>query len=185
MTTVDDSSASSRARAPRRWARHLLLGAIALLVAAVAVAAWFGIAMIKAGNDASVGRAKTRDEVDRIARQAIVTFNTLDYHKIDEGMNNWEAASTGQLHDEVVGRRKSAGQAIVDAKATTSGNVLSLAVTDLNEFDGTATVIAALLQTVTLEGKQPEPKFQRVRASLQRTGDGWKLNAIEFVDYAR
>ena len=117
MTTVDDSTATV---APRRWLHPLLLGAIALLVAAIAVATWFGVAWLKAGSDASLSRAKARDEVDRIARAAIVTFHTLDYHKVDEGLNNWEAASTGPLHDEVVGRRASSKQAIEQAKTTTS-----------------------------------------------------------------
>jgi Mce-associated membrane protein len=181
MTTVDDSTTTV---APRRWLHPLLLGAIALLLAAVAVATWFGVAWLKAGSDASLNRSKARDEVDRIARAAIVTFHTLDYHKVDEGLNNWEAASTGPLHDEVVGRRASSKQAIEQAKTTTSAKILSLAVTDLNEFDGTATVVAAVQVGVNTEGQQPTNKYLRIQGALQRSGDGWKLNGIGQVDFA-
>jgi Mce-associated membrane protein len=179
MTTPDDSEEPA---ARRRWHSPVLLGAIALVVAAAAVATWFGAAWIRASGDDSLGRAQTRDEVDRVARQAIITFNTLDYRKIDEGLGNWLNASTGDLHNEVVGRKDSSKQAIEAAKTTTSANVLSLAVTDLNEFDGTATVIAATEVTVTVEGKQPEKKYLRIQGSLQRTPDGWKLSGIGVVN---
>jgi Mce-associated membrane protein len=182
MTTVDDDSTETVPK--RRWSGTLLLTAIALVVAAALVAVWFGVAWVKAGSDDSLGRAKVRDEVDRVARAAIVTFNTIDYRKADEGLNSWEAASTGPLHDEVVGRRSSGKQAIEAAKNVTTANVLSLAVTELNEFDGTATVIAALHVTITPEGKEPVPKYQRVQGALQRTGDGWKLANLAYVDPA-
>jgi Mce-associated membrane protein len=181
MTTVDDSAATV---AQRRWLNPLLLGALALLVAAAVVAVWFGVAWLRAGSDASLNRAKARDEVDRIARSAIVTFHTLDYHNADESLNNWEAASTGPLHEEVVGRRTSSKQAIESAKTVAKPKVLSLAVTDLNEFDGTATVIAAVEVAVNTEGQQPTNKYLRIQGALQRSGDGWKLSGIGQVDFA-
>jgi Mce-associated membrane protein len=183
MTTDEDSTPAAAPRRP--WRSPVLLGAIALVVAAAVVATWFGIAWIKAGSDGSLGRAKERDEVDRVARSAIQTFHTLDYHKVDEGLSNWEAASTGPLHDEVVGRKASSKQAIEQAKTVTAARVLSLAVTDLNEFDGTATVIAAVAVNVNTEGQQPTDKYLRIQGALQRTGDGWKLSGIGQVDFAR
>lgn len=182
MTSVDDSTETV---AGRRGRSPVLLGAIALAVAAAAVAVYFAIAWISAAGDDSLGRAKARDEVDRVARQAIITFHTLDYHKVDEGLDRWMNASTGQLHDEVLGRKASSKQAIETAKTVTAANVLSLAVTELNEFDGKATVIAAVEVTVTPDGKQPEKKYMRIQGALERTGDGWKLSGIGQVDFAR
>jgi Mce-associated membrane protein len=185
MTIDVEDSAEPQATAGRRGPGPVLLGAIALAVAAAAVAVWFGIAWISAAGDESLGRAKARDEVDRVARQAIITFHTLDYHKVDEGLDRWLNASTGDLHGDVVGRKESSKQAIEQAKTVTSGNVLSLAITDLNEFDGKATVIAAVEVTVTPDGEQPEKKYLRIQGALERTGDGWKLSGIGQVDFAR
>ena len=176
MTTVEDRTPTAAPRRP--WRSPLLLGAVALVVAAAVVATWFGIAWIKAGSSGSLSRAKERDEVDRVARSAIVTFNTLDYHNVEEGLSNWEAASTGPLHDEVVGRKDSTKAALNAAKTVTAAKVLALAVTDLNEFDGTATVIAAIDVKVHPEGKPVEDKYLRIQGALQRTGDGWKLSGI-------
>ncbi len=57
--------------------------------------------------------------------------------------------------------------------------MLSLSVTDLNEFDGKATVIAAVKVVVTIDNKEPVPKYLRVQATLERVGDaGWKLSGL-------
>ncbi|HEU5469583.1 MAG TPA: hypothetical protein VFV67_02940 [Actinophytocola sp.] len=182
MTSVDDGVEPG---AHRRWANPLLLGAVALAVAAVVVAVWFGVSWLRASNDDTLARATARDEVDRVARQAIMTFQTLDYRKVDESLANWEAASTGDLHNDVAGRKESSRQAIVDAKTVTTAQVLSLAVTDLNEFEGKASVIAAAVVDVATEGQQPAKKYMRIQGALQRTADGWKLSAVGYVDPAR
>lgn len=162
-----------------------VLGGVVLVVVAAFVATWFGVSWAASASDDTLSRAKTRDEVDRIARQAIITFHTLDYHKVDEGLDNWQNASTGALRDEVVGRRASAKQAIQEAKTITSANVLSLAVTELNRDEGKATVIAAVEVAVTPEGKPVEKKYMRIQGVLERAGDGWKLSGIGQVDFAR
>lgn len=167
-----------------RWQHPVLLGAIALATAAAAVAVWFGIALANASTDDSLDRARVRDEVDRVARQAIITFNTLDYRKADEGLDKWLAVSTGDLHNEVAGRRESGKKAIEAAKNVTTAEVLSLAITDLNEFDGTATLIATVKVVVTPEGKQPTPKWLPIQGALQRTPDGWKLSNLGQVNFA-
>ena len=170
---------------PLREPNYLLLGGVVLVVVAAMAAIWFGFSWIGSANDDSLSQAKARDEVDRVGRQAIITFNTLDYRKVDEGLTNWENASTGTLHDEVVGRKASSKQAIESAKAVTSANVLSLAVTELNDFAGTATVIAAVEVTVTPDGKPAEKKYMRIQGVLQRAGDGWKLSGIGQVEFAQ
>lgn len=170
----------------RRFAGPLLLGAVALVVAAAVVAVWFGVAWIRAGNDPALSQITARDEVDRVARQAIVTFHTIDYRKADETLSNWEAASTGQLHKEVVDKRDRSRQAIEAAKTVATPKVLALAVTDLNDFDGTAGVIAATEVSVSVEGQQPATKYHRIQGTLQRVGDsGWKLSGILIVDFPR
>jgi Mce-associated membrane protein len=178
---VDASDPATSVREPN----YNVLGGIALVVVAAFTAIWFGVSWIQVANDASISQAKARDEVDRIGRAAIITFHTLDYHKVDEGLDNWLNASTGGLHDEVVGRRESSKQAIAAAKTVTVGNVLSLAVTELNVFEGKATVIAAVEVDVTPDGKPVERKYLRILGALERAGDGWKLSGIQQVPFAQ
>lgn len=186
IVIVDLAKAYSRGAAEEaREPNYIVLAGVALVVVAAFAAVWFGASWISSANDDTLSRAKTRDEVDRIARSAITTFHTLDYHKVDEGLDGWLNASTGDLHNEVLGRRASAKQTIEEAKTITSANVLSLSVTELNRDEGKATVIAAVRVTVSPEGKQAENKYMRIQGVLERAGDGWKLSGIGQVDFAR
>jgi Mce-associated membrane protein len=178
MTSPDSAEPGARPR----WVVALLAGAVALVVAAAAVATWFGVAWFKASNDEALSRAAARDEVDRVARQALTTLQTLDYHTVDESLNHWESTATGPLHEEFVARKDAAKKAVEEAKTKTSAAVITLAVTDLNEFDGTATVIAASVVDISLADAAPTKKYRRVKANLQRTGDGWKVSEMGYVD---
>lgn len=161
----------------------MLIGAVALLVASAAVAGWFGVSWFRSANDDSLAFSRTRDEVNRVGQAAIVTMNTLDYRKVDQGLADWEAATTGTLHDEVVKGRKSSRDAIVAAQSVTKASVLSSAVSELDDRAGQASILVALKVNVTVKGQQPTDKFMRLAGKLQRTEDGWKLYEIGQVPY--
>lgn len=173
------ADASSGARLPQL----LLTGAVALVVAATAVAGWFGVSWIRAANDDSLSFSQTRDEVNRVGQAAIVTMNNLDYRKVDQGLKDWETATTGDLHNEILKGKKSSRDAIVAAQSVTQATVLSSAVSELDDRAGQASVLVALKVHVTVKGQQPTDKFMRLSGKLQRTGDGWKLYQIGQVPY--
>jgi Mce-associated membrane protein len=161
----------------------MLIGAVALLVAAAAVAGWFGVAWFSAANDDSLSFSKTRDEVNRVGQTAIVTMNTLDYRKVDQGLKDWEAATTGTLHDEITKGTKSSRDAIIQAESVTKATVLSSAVSELDDRAGQASVLVALKVNVTAKGQGTKDKYMRLAGKLQRTEDGWKLYEIGQVPY--
>lgn len=159
--------------------------AVALVVAAAVVAGWFGVAWFQAANDDGLAYSTKRDEVDRVARAAIVTMNELDYRKLDEGLENWADATTGPLHDEIVNLSAEKKKQLEDAKPVTSATITSSAVKELDDRGGKATVIAAIEKTVQTAGGKPQPSYQRVQATLTRTKDGWKLENLGPVPYAQ
>jgi len=177
--TEAEESASPESRLPQ----VLLTVAVALVVAAAAVAGWFGVAWVNAANDDSLDYSRVRDEVNRVGQNAIVTMNTLDYRKVDQGLKDWEAATTGALHDEVVKGKASSREAIVAAESVTKATVLSSAVSELDDRAGQASVLVALKVNVTVKGEEPKDKFMRLAGKLQRTDDGWKLYEIGQVPY--
>jgi len=168
---------------PSKLPRVLLTAAVALLVAAAAVAGWFGVAWFSAANDDSLAYSRTRDEVNRVGQAAVVTMNTLDYRKVDQGLADWESATTGTLHNEIVKDKKSSRDAIVQAESVTRATVLSSAVSELDDRAGQASVLVALKVNVTVKGQQPADKYMRLAGKLQRTEDGWKLYEIGQVPY--
>lgn len=177
MTTETPETAGSKVP------QILLTAAIALVVAAAAVCGWFGVAWARAANDDSLSYSNARDEVNRVGANAVVTMNTLDYRKVDQGLADWEAATTGSLNDEIVKGKKTSRDAIVQAQSVTKATVLSSAVSELDDRAGQASILVALKVNVTVKGQQPADKFMRLAGKLQRTQDGWKLYEIGQVPY--
>jgi Mce-associated membrane protein len=166
-----------------RFPQALLTAAIALVVAAAGFAGWYGVAWVSAENDDSLSYSQTRDEVNRVGQVAIVTMNTLDYKTVDQGLKDWESATTGALHDEVVKGKVSSRDAIVAAESVTKATVLSSAVSELDDRAGQASILVALKVNVRVKGQEPADKFMRLAGKLQRTADGWKLYEIGQVPY--
>lgn len=166
-----------------RLPQLMLTAAVALLVAAAAVAGWFGVAWARAANDDSLSYSRVRDEVNRVGQAAVVTMNTLDYRKVDQGLKDWETATTGALHNEIVQGKKASKDAIVQAQSVTRATVLSSAVSELDDRAGQASVLVALKVNVTVKGQEPTDKYMRLSGKLQRTQDGWKLYEIGQVPY--
>jgi Mce-associated membrane protein len=180
---VAETDAEETAERESRLPQILLTVAVALVVAAAAVAGWFGVAWFNAANDDSLAYSRLRDEVNRVGVAAVVTMNNLDYRKVDQGLADWEAATTGALHDEVVKGKKTSRDAIVAAQSVTKATPLSSAVSELDERAGQASILVALRVNVTVKGEEPKDKYMRLAAKLQRTEDGWKLYEIGQVPY--
>lgn len=180
-----EAVAAEKAGGPSRLPVVALSVSIALVVAAAAVAAWFGVSWFQASNDDGLEFSGKRDEVDRVARAAIVTMNTLDYRKLDAGLASWADTTTGPLHDEIAGLTADKKKQLTDAKPVTSAKITSSAVKELDDRGGKATVIAAIEKTVQTAGGKPQPSYQRIQATLTRTGDGWKLENLGPVPYAQ
>lgn len=156
----------------------VLAAAVALLVAAVGVAGWFGVSWFRAANDDGLAYSTVRDEVDQFARSAVETMNTLDYRKLEDDLANWSDVTTGTLHAEISRLSAEDKKSLEDAKWVTSSRVRSLAVRELDDRAGKAVVIAAVETTLSLGGGEPKTDFKRVEGTMLRTATGWKLDLL-------
>jgi hypothetical protein len=156
----------------------LLAVAIALVVIAAGFAAWTGWSWYHARHSGSVAGARVRDEVLREGQQAVQNFNTLDYRRLDQGLNLWESSSTGTLHREIASGRTQFEQQIRKAKTVTTATVLESALTSLDQQAGTANIIVALQITVKPPAGSPATKQSRLEGTLERTSSGWKLSTL-------
>jgi Mce-associated membrane protein len=132
-------------------------------------------------NPADVRTAEVRDAALEDGRQAVETFNTLDHRHLDEDLDRWESAATGDLLAELRENREETATRIRQAKTTTTATVLDAALSDLDEQAGSARMLAAISVGVTVEGQSPTTKRTRIAVTLTRTGDKWKVSGIETV----
>ncbi|MEV4317241.1 hypothetical protein [Actinocrispum sp. NPDC049592] len=152
--------------------------AIVLAVAAAGFAGYAGWSWWHA-SDTAGAYAASREEVLRVGEQGIANLTTLDYQKVDEGLDRWLESSTGTLRDSLAQSRDDSRKQLAEGKSVTVGKVTDAAVTEL-ETD-TAQVIAAVEITVTPEGGSPVVKRNRFEAGLSRTDTGWKLSSLREV----
>ncbi len=175
MSTTTDTSI--------RRARPAVIAVCVALVLSAGAALFFGVSWALAAGSQSVTYAQERDQVQRVGSQDVINFNTLDYRKVQQGLDLWVASSTGPLHDEVMQGRQANADKITQAKATTQAEVLDSAVTELDDRAGKARMIAVVRVTVTPDGQPPSVKRSRYQAELTRDGDGqWRLSGLSPVD---
>jgi Mce-associated membrane protein len=163
----------------RRPASPLLAVSVAVFVAALACAAWFGWSWHSASGNAGAGAdGQARDQALAQGEQAVQNFNTLDYRHVASGMRLWLQSSAGQLHRQVARSESTFEAQVRQSKTITTARVLDGALTALNTKAGTARIIVALQLTVTPPKGAPVPKRSRLEGRLTRTAGRWLLTEI-------
>ena len=154
---------------------------IVLAVVAAGFAAWGGWSWWRGAHDDNRQFALDRTAVVTAARQDIAMLNTLDSHKVDDGVNQWLAVSTGPLHDQFAHLTDADRKQLAQAGTVTTAQVVDAAVTALDQRAGTAQLIAAVQIDVTPASGAKTSKRSRLQANLARTDQGWKLSGLTTV----
>jgi Mce-associated membrane protein len=152
-----------------------------LAVLAVAAAGFTGWRWWSSSDSAAADLASQRDNVLAVGERQLVELNTVDFQTLDADFDRWREAATGPLLERLLRNRESDRQITLTAKTIAKTRVVTAAVTNLNTYNGTANVIAAVEITLSQNGTQQPPKVSRMDVDLVRTDAGWKVNALEVV----
>ncbi|MER5634336.1 nuclear transport factor 2 family protein [Streptomyces nitrosporeus] len=155
-----------------------MAAAIVLAVAAAGAAGWGGWSHYDAAHDDAAAYAEARDDALAAGEQAVQNMNTLDHAQLEKGLDSWEDSTTGDLHRQLVDGRDAFVEQIRTARTVSTAEVLSGAVTELDDRAGKAGVMVALRVTVTAPEGEPAVKESRMLGQLTRTSQGWKLSAL-------
>lgn len=157
----------------------LLPVACVALGAALAFAGWAGFSWYRAANDPASTFGSARDEALRSGRELVTSVSSLDYHHVDADLARWLDASTGPLHDQLARTDATTKKSLADGGSVATGKVLDAALAELDEHAGTAKLLASVEITIAKQGTAPATKRNRFAAALTRTGQGWKLSALD------
>ncbi|HEV3379380.1 MAG TPA: hypothetical protein VG142_00100 [Trebonia sp.] len=157
-----------------------LAAASALAVAAAACAGWFGWSWHSAAHSPALADARARDVALAGAEQAVLNFNTLDYHQASAGLNLWLESSAGSLHSQLAQNLKQEVQLVQGKKTITTAKILDGAVTQLDTGAGTASVMVAVDVTVTPAKGSPFTERESEIGQVTRTSSGWKLTSLGY-----
>lgn len=149
-----------------------------IAVVAVAVAGWFGLSWFRAAHGHSLDVGLERDAVLRDAQRAMLTLNTLDYRRVQDGLTLWEQSATGPLLTDLRTNRDTYSRAITDSSTVSNATVLDTAVASLDKRAGTAQVLVGVDVTSSFEHSDPGCVHRRVRLEMIRATGGWKVATL-------
>ena len=157
-----------------------------LALVAVVAAGWAGYTWWSATRSNTAETVMARDSALQAARQLAVTLQSVDPSNPEDSMRAWQSAATGLLLQKL---QSDSEKYIADLKKTPStsqATVVDAALTDLDSDVGTATVITALdvSQSALVNGVAGAPTVRqlRVKLTLSRTDQGWKVSSSGLVN---
>ncbi|MEU1124510.1 hypothetical protein ABZ371_13320 [Streptomyces sp. NPDC005899] len=164
--------------------RAKTLAGRALLFTAALVCALGVWSYAQARGDDSLAYAKARDAALADGRRHLARLNTMDGKdagSVDAGLTAWLGSSTGALHDRLANTRKKDAASLTRSGATARGKVTDAALTALDERAGTAVLIATVDVGITERGGKGGTERKRFEVTLARTGEGWKVRALDAI----
>lgn len=157
-----------RSRQPAAWVRALAAG----LLVVVAVAGWLNT---QTRHDEDV-----REQMLQAARGGLIALTSIDHQHADRDVQRILDASTGSFRDEFEQRAAGFKDAARQAESTSVGTVNESAVESVDGDEGRV-LVALTVMTSNRGIPERQPKSWRTRVTVSRTGDGFKLAAVEFV----
>ncbi|MFD8392567.1 hypothetical protein ACFV2N_26065 [Streptomyces sp. NPDC059680] len=178
-----DESGPDECAPPRRTGRRVLVAVLgAVLVAALVATAFLGW-RYQQGRQAE----QARGEALAAARKAAPVVLSYDYRHLDRDFARARALLTGHFRDEygrttktVVAPTATKYHGVVKASVATPSDGGAPAVSVVSAAPDRAVVLLFVNQ-VTESTQVPEPRLDlnRVRMTLTRTSDGWKVSGVD------
>ncbi|MGW1915917.1 hypothetical protein ACWCQS_35640 [Streptomyces sp. NPDC002076] len=176
-------SGPEESASPRRAGRHVLIAVLGVvLVAALVVAAVLGW-RYQEGRQAE----QARGEALAAAQKAAPAVLSYDYRHLDRDFARARALLTGHFRDEygrttktVVAPTATKYHGVVKATVATPADGGAPAASVVSAAPDRAVVLLFVNQ-VTESTQVPEPRLDlnRVRMTLTRTSDGWKVSGVD------
>ncbi|MGW0209350.1 hypothetical protein ACWDZ8_27330 [Streptomyces sp. NPDC003233] len=178
-----EESGSQESASPRGAGRHVLIAVLGVvLVAALVVAAVLGW-RYREGRQAE----QARGEALSAAQKAAPAVLSYDYRHLDRDFARARALLTGHFRDEygrttktVVAPTATKYHGVVKATVATPADGGAPAASVVSATPDRAVVLLFVNQ-VTESTQVPEPRLDlnRVRMTLTRTSDGWKVSGVD------
>jgi Mce-associated membrane protein len=172
------------------WVNALL----GVLVLALVV---YLLVLLAAGSRAAPGttkgeRAEQRyDDVRAAVSKGIEAFLRVDYKNMDPLLDAVLDGSTGTFKQQYAATRSSLKSAAQQAKATSTGTIKQIGVSELKGDQATVFVAADAVVTNSTTTKNPATatcphkgagcRFYRLKVGMTDTSDGWKISSLDFV----
>lgn len=175
VDTEAEKSAETSAESPRSSVRT------AIAVGAAVVLALTGLCV---GLASQVYRehktAETRTMLVQAARQAAVNLTTVDYTRAEADVQRILDSATGAFLDDFRARSAPFIDVVRKAESKSEGTVTEAGLESVDGDEGR--VLVAVTVRTSTQGKQDaQPRYWRMRLTVDRKGDVAKVSRVDFV----
>jgi Mce-associated membrane protein len=120
-------------------------------------------------------------EVTKAATDETIAFLTVDHTDMDPLIQKVLDGSTGQFKEQYSGARANLKRSAESAQAESTGKVLSVGVSDVDDANAVVFVAAdSQVKNKSTKGKA-EPRYYRLKLTMKKQGDRWLTSDLQFV----
>lgn len=171
---ISDTPGSGRSRV-LSWRIGALAGAAVLIGAGLTLTA------LMLGKHAEVAADQARDRASiEAARDGVMALLSIDHTRAKEDVQRVLDLSTGRFREDFARDADDFVKTAIDSQAVTKGSVRVAALQSVKEDSGVV-LVAASSKVTNASGAKEDTRPWRMRVTVTRDGDIWKMSDVEFV----
>lgn len=153
----------------------------ALAGAAVLIGAGLTLTALMLWKHAEVAADQARDRASiEAARDGVLALLSIDHTRAKEDVQRVLDLSTGRFREDFARDADDFVKTAIDSKAVTKGSVRVAALQSVKEGSGVV-LVAASSKVSNASGAKEDTRPWRMRVTVTRDGDIWKMSDVEFV----
>ncbi len=165
---------TGRARVPA-W-RVMALTGVALLIGA-----GLTLTALMLGKHGQVAAERDRDRASvEAARNGVVALLSIDHTRAEEDVQRVLDLSAGRFREDFARDADDFVKTAIDSQAVTKGSVRGAALQSVRDDSGVV-LVAASSKVTNASGAKEDTRPWRMRVTVTRDGDIWKMSDVEFV----
>lgn len=168
------TTGTRRRRVPS-WRSAALAGAALLIGAGLTLT----VLMLWNHSQVAAERAQDRASIEA-ARNGVVALLSIDHTRASEDVQRVLDLSTGRFREDFAGDAEDFVRTAVESQAVTKGSVSAAALQWVRDDSGVV-LVAASSKVTNASGAKEDPRPWRMRVTVTRDGDIWKMSDVEFV----
>ena len=161
--------------------RHVVLYALALLLACVCVAG--GVAVYRTHDNRESTRVEQErygDVVAAASDEALALVN-IDYRDLDTTYDTVRAGATGQFLKEYTESWDEQVDLFKQSKSVSTGKIRAAGVSTIDDDSASVMVVVEGTAQNTATGNEPQQRRYRWRLDVVDVDGAWLVNKLEFV----
>lgn len=171
---VEDYEAAT-AKNPMSPVRLAMVFGVVMVVALTASAGWLGFQWYQAHEG-----QQQRELFVRVGRQGALNLTTIDWQHADTDIQRILDSATGTFYDDFSKRSKPFVEVVKKAQSKSVGTVTEAGI-ESQSGDEAQVLVAVSVKTSNLGAAEQEPRYWRMRISVQKVGDEVKVSNVAFV----